>query len=182
MEPLIKHKSIFNSLYVKLSTTINFICTCKKHFYTNTLFQKSQPHLLWVFNSCILKTSTARSLQRSPSCSFFRIQLCAWAVGRLYSKRKYFSASFKSSRSLKFLLSCYSKFPDPILLLVKTDFNYIFHTEQWDSHIKKKTKQNQLHYIEKDRMKRLRNRQSNSSYIWLHTCGNIDMYSLDRHP
>lgn len=86
----------FNSLYIKLSTTMNFIHKCK-HFYTNTLFQRSQPHLPWVFNSCILQTSTARSLQRSPSCSFLRIQLCAWAVGRLYSKRKYLSAAFNSS-------------------------------------------------------------------------------------
>lgn len=106
---------------------MNFINKCK-HFYTNTLFQRSQPHLPWVFNSCILKTSTAHSLQRSPGCSFFRIQLCARAVGRLYSKRKYLSGIFKSSRSQKFLLSCSSKFPDSILLLIQIEFNSMFHT------------------------------------------------------
>lgn len=132
---------------------MTFIHKWKQHFYTNTLFQRSQPHLPWVFNSCILKTSTARSLQRSPSCSFFRIQLCARAVGRLCSKRKYLSVAFKSSRSQKFLLSCSPKFSDSILLLIKIEFNSIFHIGLYgamgQSHKKPPQKTKKPHYKEK---------------------------------
>lgn len=98
-------------LYVKLSTALNFIHICRWSFHTNTLFQWSQPHLPWVFYSCALETCAACSLQRSPKCSFFRVQLCARAVWGLCNKRKYLSVALASSRSQKFTKTLLVSYP-----------------------------------------------------------------------